>query len=283
MTCHGSGNHAHGTKNNTGDDHADTGRPWNARPLYVAIEGIDGSGKTTLVENIMPRLKKAGLNIDTIKYPRHRSSESVEAVNDRGTMVSQRELNIDMARERADDAPAVLRMDCDIVIFDRYVGSGLAYGMANGFEEKWLKSLDAYSIVPDMTILLDDPSTRRPNRSEYLGRVAATYMRLAKKRKWFIVPAKTEGIDDRVIGLILSGFIRHVTGGPADGNQGKPGTRQKQSGLPSAVLSKAGADKHIAHIHEMITHMIDALIEMHRDVDSLTNDGKRPRAEDPPK
>ena len=252
-------------------------RPWNSRPLYVAMEGIDNSGKTTLVGNIMPSLKNAGLNVDTIKYPRHRSSESVEAVNDRGNIVSQRELNIDMARERVDDAPAVLQMDCDIVVFDRYAGSGLAYGMANGFEEKWLESLDAYSIVPDITILLDDPSTRRPNRSEYMSRVAATYMRLAKKHKWSIVPAKTEGIDDRVIGLILSRFIRHVTSTASD-NSGKPA-----SVLPSPISSKADADKHIAHIHKMITHMINALIEIRGDVDSLTDDGKHPHAEEPTK
>ena len=193
MTCNGRGKHAHGAKNGSGSNNGDVGHAgmtWHARPLYVAMEGIDNSGKTTLVGNIVPSLKNAGLNVDTIKYPRHRSSESVEAVNDRGTIVSQRELNIDMARERTDDAPAVLQMDCDIVIFDRYAGSGLAYGMANGFEEKWLKSLDAYSIVPDITILLDDPSTRHPNRSEYMGRVAATYMRLAKRHKWSIVPAK---------------------------------------------------------------------------------------------
>ena len=268
------GRHGHETKSPSGR-HSGASKAWNPRPLYVAMEGIDGSGKTTLVGNIMPRLKDAGLSIDTMKYPRHRSSESVEAVNDRGTVVGQRELNIDMARERADDAPAVLQMDCDIVIFDRYVGSGLAYGMANGFEEKWLKSLDAYSIVPDMTILLDDPATRHRSRSEYLGRVAATYMRLAKKRKWFVVPAKTEGIDDRVIGLILSKFIRHVTGGTADDNSGKP-----TSALPGSILSKADADKHIARIHEMITHMINALIEIRGDVDSLTDDGRRPRAQD---
>ena len=275
MTCNDSGKHAHGTENGADGNHNDAGRPWNSRPLYVAMEGIDGSGKTTLIGNIMPRFKDAGLSIDTMKYPRHRSSESVEAVNDRGTVVGQRELNIDMARERADDAPAVLQMDCDIVIFDRYVGSGLAYGMANGFEEKWLKSLDAYSIVPDMTILLDDPATRHRSRSEYLGRVAATYMRLAKKRKWSIVPAKTEGIDDRVIGLILSKFIRHVTGDPADDNSGKPAPA-----LPGSILSKADADKHIAHIHKMITHMINALIEIRGDVDSLTDDGKLTHAED---
>ena len=266
--------HGHGTKNQS-SRHSGASKTWNSRPLYVAMEGIDNSGKTTLVGNIVPSLKKAGLNVDTIKYPRHRSSESVEAVNDRGTIVSQRELNIDMARERADDAPAVLQMDCDIVIFDRYSGSGLAYGMANGFEAKWLKSLDAYSIVPDITILLDDPSTRHPNRSEYMSRVAATYMRLAKKYKWSIVPAKTEGIDDRVIGLILSRFIRHVTGGTTDDNSGKPA-----SVLPSPILSKADADKHIAHIHEMITHMINALIEIRGDVDSLTDGGKRAHAED---
>ena len=266
--------HGHETKSPSGR-HSGASKAWNPRPLYVAMEGIDGSGKTTLVGNIMPRLKDAGLSIDTMKYPRHRSSESVEAVNDRGTIVSQRELNIDMARERTDDAPAVLQMDCDIMIFDRYSGSGLAYGMANGFEEKWLKSLDAYSIVPDITILLDDPSTRHPNRSEYMGRVAATYMRLAKRHKWSIVPAKTEGIEDRVIGMILSRFIRHVTGDTADG---KP-----TSALPSPILSKADADRHIAHIHEMITHMINTLIEIRGDVDSLTDDGKRPHAEEPTK
>ena len=66
-----------------------------------------------------------------------------------------------------------------------------------------------------------------------------------------------------------------MTGGTTDDNSGKPA-----SVLPSPILSKADADKHIAHIHEMITHMINALIEIRGDVDSLTDDGKRAHAED---
>ena len=244
-------------------------------PLYVAIEGVDGSGKTTLVKSVTDALNRYGIDVAVIKYPRDHTSEHVEQVNSTGSKDRQNKMNGDLARERAEDVFSTSRLECDVVIFDRYRGSGLAYGIANGFDEKSLDSLDGESIVPDITILLDVSAMRLADQSVYLNRVANVYLQIAKKLRWWVIAAKSANVSDMAVAGILSGLRKRGV---------KPGKQDTQAEPPhhvhavmhygtvmAGVPAAYNIGKHIAHIHEMTTHTFNALIEMRNDLNRLAN------------
>lgn len=41
------------------------------KPVLLAISGVKNSGKTTLIEKILPKLKKAGYKVATVKHDGH--------------------------------------------------------------------------------------------------------------------------------------------------------------------------------------------------------------------
>jgi len=120
----------------------------------VAIEGLDGGGKTTLAQALIRRLAPSGWRL--IKYPtdvaqRIQSSFSFSAAS----------LQLMMAGDRA----AMQGMMTQIleagnnILCDRYKWSGYAYGMAGGLDLRWLETIDHYSMDPDYVIYVDvDPS-----------------------------------------------------------------------------------------------------------------------------
>jgi len=120
----------------------------------IAIEGLDGSGKTTLAQGLIRRFASSGWRL--IKYPTD-VARRVES----SFSFSPASLQLMMAGDRA----AMQGMMNQIleagnnILCDRYKWSGYAYGIAGGLDPKWLETIDRYSIDPDYVIYVDiDPS-----------------------------------------------------------------------------------------------------------------------------
>jgi dTMP kinase len=107
------------------------------------------------------------------------------------------------------------------VVIDRYIPSGLAYGLANGLDLDWILALERGLPVPDLVIVLDVPveiTTKRFRREKdayerkesYLKKVRECYLSLARRFNWCVVRGdrSVEEVAEDVWSLVLERIRR---------------------------------------------------------------------------
>lgn len=130
--------------------------------LLIAIEGIDGAGKTTLAQAIRDRLAADGTVVTLSKEPTNgpwgtRLRESAST----GRLTPDEELDL-LVRDRREHVanliqPALARGE--VVILDRYFPSNVAYQGAAGLDIDEVMAKNAFAPRPDLLLLLDlDPA-----------------------------------------------------------------------------------------------------------------------------
>ena len=180
---------------------------------FIVIEGIDGSGKTTQINQLSSWLKGSNLIPE--------NNQLIITREPGGTKLGQsiRSLLLDTSREkepysitelllyaadRAQHVNEIIRPSLnkgDWVISDRFTGSTLAYqGYGRKLDINLIKDLETIStqgISPDITFLLDIPIdesikrriSRKEDRIEKEGRdfllnVSLGFKELSKDSKW---------------------------------------------------------------------------------------------------
>ena len=180
---------------------------------FIVIEGIDGSGKTTQINQLSQWL------IGTDLIPEN--NQLVITREPGGTKLGKsiRSLLLDTSKENSPDSITELLLYAadraqhvneiirpslnkgDWVISDRFCGSTLAYqGYGRKLDIKLIKDLETIStqgISPDITFLLDIPVEesikRRRNRKddrmekegqEFLSNVSCGFKALSDENKW---------------------------------------------------------------------------------------------------
>ncbi len=128
--------------------------------LLIAIEGIDGAGKSTLARRLATTLEAAGARVVLSKEPTNGpwgTQLRQSAATGRLSADEEAELLIRDRHEHVDTliAPALARGD--IVILDRYFPSMLAYQGAAGLPLDDLLERNAFAPRPDVLLLLDLP------------------------------------------------------------------------------------------------------------------------------
>lgn len=138
------------------------------RGALVAIEGIDGSGKTTLAGLLAAGLNARGVRTVVRKYP----VDCGPSTRLGRYMMGEEELtpgsaHLLFAIDRREDAKALegLLLGGTTVVVDRYVGSSRAYGVgARGLDEDWVVEADRGAVCPDATVYLSLPVSRAMER-----------------------------------------------------------------------------------------------------------------------
>jgi len=139
----------------------------------VAIEGADGAGKATASENVRKILLKRGLKATVISFPRYRDTVGGVALGEflSGRMpvpVTPQAAAVLYALDRLESRSMIegAARSSDVVIFDRYVASNMAYQAAKvAVQEaeammKWIVDLEINNFSlprPHMSIYLDTP------------------------------------------------------------------------------------------------------------------------------
>lgn len=130
--------------------------------LLIAIEGIDGAGKTTLAHTIRDELLRTGASVSLSKEPTT-GTYGMQVRNSAasGRLTPDEELRLLLLdrREHVETliAPALSRGE--VVILDRYFPSNVAYQGAAGIDVDHLMTANAFAPRPDLLLLLDiDPS-----------------------------------------------------------------------------------------------------------------------------
>jgi dTMP kinase len=186
---------------------------------FIALEGPDGSGKTTQARLLSAALTSEGYEVVVTREP----GGTPLAENIRGLLLTER--GYDMLAEteallfaaaRAQHVHEVIAPSVAagrIVISDRFVDSSLAYqGGGRGLDMDGLRAVQAFAtggMEPDLRILLDLPvevglkrryaSTEAINRLDEAGiafhtTVRDTYLQLVSQRPsaWLVVDACQE-------------------------------------------------------------------------------------------
>ena len=173
--------------------------------MLVTVEGIDGAGKSTVVEGMREELDAVFTREPTGSW----LGDAVRrSINDADS-VPLADLFLFVA-DHADHVERVIEpalADGELVVCDRYIDSRYAYQGATLAERdkevfdnalEWVRGLhEGWTVVPDLTLLLDIPpedaverldrETMKFERVEFLREVRENYMKLADEEDRFVV------------------------------------------------------------------------------------------------
>ncbi len=168
--------------------------------MYICLEGIDGSGKSTQLKRLGEWLEKCGFIVTRIMEPTdspvgrliRQMLQNPHAKDEN----FQRTLALLFAADRGllmDDILKEVEMK-RVVISDRSFYSSLAY--QNG--EEWIAQINQYALEPDLVILLDLETEIAISRCEgkdsfeevtFLDNVRKRYLKLADNHNFMVVNA----------------------------------------------------------------------------------------------
>jgi len=192
--------------------------------MIVSIEGLDGSGKSTIIEKVAEKLMKHNIDVLITSEPTNGPV---------GKLIKEYLKQQQIERDRSLEAllfaadrlwhwknviqPAVI--SGKIVITDRYLHSSLAYQSTNLIEEKWILEINKYVPDPDISVFIDVPPEICLKRLKESGRslsimenienlevVYKRYLDLVKRGKLRVINGlrKVEEISDEIVEVILS-------------------------------------------------------------------------------
>jgi dTMP kinase len=164
--------------------------------MLIAVEGIDGAGKTTIANHLCDFLSKKGYKCVVLKEP----SESIygkmiKSLKNRPDPETEMELFLKDREIDVKDRILPALEEGKIVIMDRYYYSNIAYQSARGLNADRIRELnERIAPKPDLVILLDlSPSKaleRLKNREklsifeekDYLEKVRQKFLEIADER-----------------------------------------------------------------------------------------------------
>ncbi|HIE37179.1 TPA: dTMP kinase [Candidatus Geothermarchaeota archaeon] len=191
--------------------------------LFVVLEGIDGSGKTTQTFLLEHRLRKMGRRVYATREPTDGIIGGIiRAALTTKLRITHRTLQILFAADRSEHVKEIedrIKAGYDIIC-DRYYISSIAYGMVD-LDIDWLIKMNSVFPEPDITILLDIPaeialkrlgdrySKTFFERRAFLSKVRENFIELSKLFKNFHIVdgSRSEEEVHRDIFKIVSDYL----------------------------------------------------------------------------
>ncbi len=128
--------------------------------LFITIEGIDGSGKTTLATNLVALLSRKGYPVIQTQEPtKGRIGELLRTYLQEAKIPPGVDALL-FAADRVEHWKELILPSLEqgrIVVSDRHKLSSLAYQSAQGLEMDWILEINTLVPDPDLIIYLDIP------------------------------------------------------------------------------------------------------------------------------
>lgn len=188
--------------------------------VFICIEGLDGSGKTTQSRLLVKNLRKQGFDPVYTTEPSRgligrlirkkflqvekRAPPIIEALLFAADRMEHIEQEVKPALERG-----------KIVVSDRYFYSSLAYQGAAGLDCNWIREINKWIIQPDLAIFIDVPPEvviKRLNRKKSImetienqRKVREVYMKLVEEKKLVLVDGNklTKEVAKNILEIVL--------------------------------------------------------------------------------
>lgn len=243
--------------------------------MFVVFEGIDGSGKTTISNRVVRRLKARGFDTCHLRQDGKFASTVTEAVRSLARdarnlpLVPEAELLLYAARELqlCEEALRPALAASKLVVADRYFYTAEVLGrFGRGLPETWVRSLLELirrGLEPDLVVLvdvdpalararrkaskLDEPSRKPPSRKGLAGaglaeRLRQGYLELARAEpQRFVIVDNEAALDEtvaRVERLIELGATRGMAAALADLGPRDPAPRPEPPHAPREGLER---------------------------------------------
>lgn len=182
--------------------------------MFISVSGIDGSGKSTLIQGLEEASEAEGLIVAVFKNPtpEYRSNTHIARYRTHGRQdISFEAMALLSVYDRLTQyeleiAPR-LRMG-QAVIMDRYALDGIASFKYRGVDEQWLLQINSVVVRPDIEILL----SCEPN--DAFKRILTRHQELSyDERNVSVLSSKKRAYDtlDR-----LDGVLQLDSGEPKD-------------------------------------------------------------------
>lgn len=181
-----------------------------SRGVLVALEGIDGAGKSTLARAVTRQLRDLGFSVQILQEP-HDPALGKEALRltGRDPLRAATLFTLDRLLGRAN---LQSQLDThDIVLSDRSFYSTLAYQgslLSRPARDRLERVQRQVTVVPDRVIWIDVPPedalrrvrgrgrrTAPVERVEILQRVRSAYRRLAERPRWLTLDGRRPSPD----------------------------------------------------------------------------------------
>ncbi len=190
------------------------------RGVFICIEGIDASGKSTQARWLVRSLRRRGF--DAI-YTTEPSKGEVGSFIRRYVLQRKRRVPavveaLLFAVDRVDHVESKIERALEsgkIVVSDRYVYSSLAYQGAAGLDIGWIKQINRMALPPDLAIYIDVPpevvvKRMRRRRSvmenlENQRRVREVYMKFVREGRLVLVNGNRPGseVAQNILAVVL--------------------------------------------------------------------------------
>ncbi|MCF8884494.1 MAG: dTMP kinase [Nitrososphaerota archaeon] len=194
--------------------------------VFIAIEGIDGCGKTTQSKKLVKWLEKKQIKAVYTKEP-------TDGVIGRILKKMVRRENVDprieallFAADRLEHLKNTVLPLLEkgyVVVSDRYVYSSLAYQSVTTGDPQWVREINKYAVKPDLAILLDvEPNIglsrikRRKTKFEkekFLEEVREKYLEMVRNGELKVIDA-SKNVDEvaeelvRLVGSFLKTTVQ---------------------------------------------------------------------------
>ncbi|MGD9131117.1 MAG: dTMP kinase [Candidatus Bathyarchaeota archaeon] len=196
--------------------------------IFVCIEGLDGSGKTTHAYRLVQNLQKRGFNaVYTTEPGRGELGKFIRASVLQGKKRVPRVVEavlfaVDRVEHLEKDVKPAL-MAGKVVVSDRCVYSSLAYQGAAGLDLKWIEEINRFALPPDLALYIDVPPEvvvkriRRKKsvmeRLETQRRVKEVYMKFVDNGNLISIDGdrKKSEVEQNILKVILDFLENHKT------------------------------------------------------------------------
>ncbi|KAG6841185.1 hypothetical protein C0991_000982 [Blastosporella zonata] len=143
------------------------------RGLFIVIEGLDRSGKSTQTSLLLDRLEAAGIPAQLLKFPgKYRTTaigKMIDSYLKSQSELDDRAIHLLFSANRWELASTIEQLleSGMVIICDRYAFSGIAFSASKGLPYEWCRAPDISLPAPDIALFLNITPEAAKSRGGY--------------------------------------------------------------------------------------------------------------------